>query len=177
MDYPAIITSEGAFKPESYIKFWVPVYKVQDRYYVKGEKVMMGENVPLLFYVGEQYPTPYYLHRRTEQTGYYEVKLDSSGENRIVFVANDVDSSHPMQFPQTKESCTPVGYYGVYSGSYTCGKDGMIQGTLVTDLGKGTWRSMYGLPTAAVLFVAVDLPFDLISFSGYCISSFFEFLL
>lgn len=58
--------------------------------------------------------------------------------------------------------------------SLTTGKDGSPQ-LMLTEVHESlSWRSLYAVPAAAVLFVAVDIPFDIISFTGFCIRSIFD---
>ena len=56
----------------------------------------------------------------------------------------------------------------------TTGKDGSTQLMLTVSREELSWRSIYAVPSAAVLFVAVDIPFDIISFTGFCIRSIFD---
>ena len=56
----------------------------------------------------------------------------------------------------------------------TTGKDGSRQLMLTGVHEDLSWRSIYAVPSAAVLFVAVDIPFDIISFTGFCIRSIFD---
>ena len=58
--------------------------------------------------------------------------------------------------------------------SRTIGKDGSTQLMLTGVREDLSWRSIYAVPSAAVLFVAVDIPFDIISFTGFCIRSMFD---
>ena len=58
--------------------------------------------------------------------------------------------------------------------SLTTGKDGSTQLMLTEVHAELSWRSLYAVPAAAVLFVAVDIPFDIISFTGFCIRSIFD---
>ena len=57
---------------------------------------------------------------------------------------------------------------------FTKGKDGSRQLMLTGVHEDLSWRSIYAVPSAAVLFVAVDIPFDIISFTGFCIRSIFD---
>lgn len=57
---------------------------------------------------------------------------------------------------------------------FTKGKDGSPQLMLTGVHEDLSWRSIYAVPSAAVLFVAVDIPFDIISFTGFCIRSIFD---
>lgn len=57
---------------------------------------------------------------------------------------------------------------------FTKGKDGSPQLMLTGVHEDLSWRSIYAVPSAAVLFIAVDIPFDIISFTGFCIRSIFD---
>ena len=57
---------------------------------------------------------------------------------------------------------------------FTKGKDGSRQLMLTGVHEDLSWRSIYAVPSAAVLFVAVDIPFDIISFTGFCIRRIFD---
>ena len=57
---------------------------------------------------------------------------------------------------------------------FTKGKDGLPQLMLTGVHEDLSWRSIYAVPSAAVLFIAVDIPFDIISFTGFCIRSIFD---
>ena len=57
---------------------------------------------------------------------------------------------------------------------FTKGKDGSRQLMLTGVHEDLSWRSIYAVPSAAVLFIAVDIPFDIISFTGFCIRSIFD---
>ena len=58
--------------------------------------------------------------------------------------------------------------------SLTTGKDKSTQLMLTGVREDLSWRSIYAVPSAAILFVAVDIPFDIISFTGFCIRSIFD---
>lgn len=57
---------------------------------------------------------------------------------------------------------------------FTKGKGGSPQLMLTGVHEDLSWRSIYAVPSAAVLFIAVDIPFDIISFTGFCIRSIFD---
>lgn len=190
VDRQFLISSEYRHKPETRRYPGVPVYKVGEKYYVAAERVSAQRNKRLLTSVGSASPHPYYFYHREGKKEYYEVersgcsgefsfalpstggKLPSpaftalSGETPSVLAYFSPEPSYP--------SVIPAGDTGRQAPTYTCEKSGDIQFRLTDSRERLSWRALYAFPAAAVLFVVVDIPFDLISFTGFCIRSIFD---
>lgn len=189
MDRQFVISSEYKTPAETGPYYGVPVYKEDEKYYVAANRMDMRRNVGVFSSVGQAAPEPYY-HTSKEEKAYYEVELTvRSGE--FFFSLPSAESKDPQPAFTTMPVDSPVitanflpspSYPSVSLAmeacrqvpTYTCEQTGDIQLRLTEPEEQLSWRALYGLPSAAVLFVAVDIPFDLISFTGFCIGSLFD---
>ena len=189
IDRQFYITSESRQPRESRQAPCVPIYKVAGKYYVAAERVSVRDNVAVGGFVGEEAaPTPYCFYLRHEdEKAYYEVELTSrSGRYFFSLPPGRTHTLTPAFTTLPADASVLMAYYSappyltissVWDDSgcrtYTCEKSGNTQLWLTDTTENLSWRALYGLPTAAVLFVAVDIPFDLMSFTGFCILSIF----
>lgn len=115
------------------------------------------DTMPIVVRVADKIP-----HSESTQTSVptFTCRLDSrAAMPRLVSLPDD--TPHTLVYLRGTPSCTS-------------GKDGSTQLMLTGVHEDLSWRSIYAVPSAAVLFVAVDIPFDIISFTGFCIRSIFD---
>lgn len=189
MDRQFVISSESKKPSETGRYFGVPVYKWGEKYYVAAKRLNMRRNVAVFVSVGQAAPEPYY-HIDKGEKAYYEVELTArSGE--FFFSLTSAEAKAPKPTFTTMPADTPVitanflppsSYPSVSLAmeacrqmpTYTCEQTGDIRLRLTEPVEHLSWRALYGLPSAAVLFVAVDIPFNFASFTGFCIGSLFD---
>ena len=169
----------------------VPIYKVDGKCYVAAERVSVRENVGVGGFIGEGAPTPYcFYHRHEDERAYYEVELSThSGELFFSLPSGSVHALPPAFTTLPADADTVMAYYAGPDPSYpsvtpawddcgnliyTCEKNGDRQLRLTNTSLRLSWRALYGLPSAAILCVAVDTPFNLVNFTGFCIRSIFN---
>lgn len=183
-DRPFIISTEYKNAPETRHGSALPIYKVGENYYVAAAQINLRKNMPVLSTVGSA-PEPYYYTSMGEKA-YYEVELTARSEvltfslppnPRPAFAELPADTPSLIAYFRpfaSYPSVAPAMEAGSRAPTYTCEQTGDIQLRLIEPEDTLSWRAVYGLPSAALLFVAVDIPFDLISFTGFCIRSLFD---
>ena len=191
IDREFYITSESQQPRESHKAPGVPIYKVDGKYYVAAERVSVRDNVGVGGFIGEASPTPHYFYKRHEdEKAYYEVELATrSGERFFSLPAGAAHELTPAFTTLPANASAVMAYYADTSPSYpsvtsawddskyllyTCEKNGDRQLRLTDTSLSLSWRALYGLPSAGILCVAVDTPFNIINFTGFCIRSIFD---
>lgn len=191
VDRQFYITSESRPPRESRKAPVVPIYKVDGKYYVAAERVSVRENVGIGGFIGEGARTPFcFYHRHEDEKAYYEVEMTThAGEFFFSLPSDEPQTLTPAFATLPANASAVMAYYDSTSPSYpsvssvwndsehllyTCEKSGETQLRLTDATESLSWRALYGLPTAAILCVAVDSPFNLISFTGFCIRRIFD---
>ena len=155
-DYHAIRLSERSSAPKGDAIPRVPVYKMEDKYYILGEYAIFRMERDCIAKIGSSGPASH-LHYQYSRgpVAYYEVEQENHlGHTSYILKGGELPLT---TLPPPCQS--PIGTYRIDLP--------MADAHL-------SWRALYGIPTTGILCVAVDFPFTLISFTGFCISSLFD---
>ncbi len=143
-----------------------PVYRVGNKHYVAGKAVTLRERKLWYWYAAEmRFRNKYARTSDNESIAYYPVQLKKNGE--VSTYCKFTQEHTPVLTELPENARKPIGNYPFRSYyDNHCEYSGHSHCLRVDEDGHLTPHALYAYPAGALIFVGIDLPISIVTFTG-----------